>query len=192
MSCVMLLFRHLNQILFRPDDALIYFEEHHNSAMSSPDLEKLRTQDYVQSLRDRVRLLHGKVTLQHSPEQLWPALSNTDQVNAKAGLGPVTIFTREREIGGSELTVETRDLGFLDLSYEELPYEWTAPKYFWVERIYSKGPTHYVSFRVDLEQLHTGQTEVSVTIGLVPKLPYFLVKPKLKGILNSMLAAYGD
>ncbi len=160
--------------------------------MSKPDLESLRTQDYVVSLRERVRLLHGKVTLQHSPEQLWPALSNTDQVNAKAGLAPVTIFTRARKVGGSDLTVKTRDLGFLDLAYEELPYEWSAPNYFWVERIYSKGPTAYVSFRVELEALHTGQTEVSVTIGLVPKLPYFLVKLKLKGILKRMLEAYRE
>lgn len=160
--------------------------------MTQPDLEILRTQGYVQKLRDRARLLHDTVILQHSPEQLWPALSNTDQVNAKAGLAPITIFSRAREVGGSDLAVKTRDLGFLDLAYEELPYEWSAPRYFLVERIYSKGPTAYVSFRVELEALHTGQTEVSVTIGLVPNLPYFMVKPKLKSVLKRMLDAYRE
>lgn len=148
-----------------------------------------RSESYLQNLRARRKSLSARLSLELSPEQLWPIISNTDQVNAAAGMPAVTILTRALPQGGSELTVETQDLG-LPLRYEELPYEWSAPHFLRVERIYTQGPTLYICFEVQITPTANGGSEVLVQIQIVPKLPLFLLQPKLKAVLKNILKVY--
>jgi adenylate cyclase len=148
-----------------------------------------RSEAYIQSLRQRRRTLTGNVVLPQSPEVLWPIISNTDQIDAAAGMPAVHIQTRPVPEGGSELTIETRDLG-MSLRYEELPYEWSAPHSVSVERIYTQGPTLYICFEAQVKATAEGGAEITVQLHAVPKLPWFLLQPKLKQALKNILAVY--
>jgi adenylate cyclase len=148
-----------------------------------------RSETYLQALRKRRKTLSARMSFEHAPDLLWPIISNTDQVNAAAGMPAVTILTRALPQGGSELSVETTDLG-LPLRYEELPYEWSAPHFLRVERIYTQGPALYICFEVQLTPTANGGSEVLVQIHIVPKLPLFLLQPKLNGVLKSILKVY--
>ncbi|PKL74856.1 MAG: hypothetical protein CVV27_18355, partial [Candidatus Melainabacteria bacterium HGW-Melainabacteria-1] len=132
--------------------------------------EDLRSQSHIAALRERARTVTLSLELNHSPEVLWPFVSNTDMVNAETRLPPVTIRPRPTGVGGSELSVESTELG-LPMRYEELPYEWQRPLWLSVERIFVQGPAHYLRFETRLEALPEGRTRATLSLHVVPKLP---------------------
>lgn len=151
--------------------------------------EQIRDLSHVTQLRQRARIIQMELTLNHSLEALWPYLSNTDMVNREMALPPVRILARPTGKGGSELTVESRELG-LPIRYEELPYEWQAPDWLRVERLFTLGPVAYLCFETRLSPLTEGQTRASLSLAVVPKLPWLLLKPRVQQLLARMGQVY--
>lgn len=151
--------------------------------------EELRSQVYIESMRQKARTVSLKVRLKHSPAELWPYVSNTDMVNAQTALPAVQIYARPTGVGGSELTVESKDMG-MQIRYEELPYEWIVPEKLQVERIFSQGPAAYLRFACELKALPEGGTEATLSLSLVPKLPWFFIRGRLQTLLERMARVY--
>lgn len=141
---------------------------------------------YVQSLRARARTLTARLRLSHPPERVWPYVSNTDMINALSALPTIQVES------GSDgtLTVKSQDLG-LPIRYEELPYEWIAPHYLVVERLFSQGPIEYLRFESKLSPCEGG-TEAELSLSVVPKLPWMLLKPRVSQILGRQQKAYAQ
>jgi len=150
---------------------------------------ELRSERYLTSLRQAARQVQGSLRLPQSLEVLWPALSNTDVINAEAELEPVSFFPQPAPGGGTLLHVESRDLG-MKLAFAEFPYEWEKPHWLKVERVYSQGPIRYLCFEVRLSSLGPDETDVHVSIQLTPRLPWLFLKPRIQHILNKQLQVY--
>lgn len=153
--------------------------------------QELRSQAYVTSLRQRARTLSTQITLAHPPEAVWPFVSNTDMVNAQMHLPTVQVRSRPTGKGGSELSVESQELG-LPIRYEELPYEWQSPTWLSVERIFSHGPVSYLRFEARLEALADGRSEATLSIAVVPKLPWFFIRPRIQQLLERKRKVYAN
>lgn len=123
------------------------------------------------------------------PEQVWPFVSNTDTLNATIGLQAPAYRFEPADGGGTQMLVDTKEMIF-DLCYQELPYEWLAPNWFKVERFFDSGALEYLSFQVRLKGIGTRDTQVTVTLLYVPKLPGAVVGPIIKANLAKIKAAY--
>ncbi|HEY9843380.1 MAG TPA: DUF5939 domain-containing protein, partial [Candidatus Obscuribacterales bacterium] len=122
--------------------------------------------------------LTAQIELQHAPEVYWPIVSNTEIMNQKLGLNPTENSFRPTTFGGSEMYVETKAAG-ITMAYEEFPFEWQAPDFLAVERIFHKGLLKYLRFGIRLEALESG-TRLSFEMRYVPA----MAGPVVKGVLQ--------
>ncbi|HEY9841937.1 MAG TPA: DUF5939 domain-containing protein [Candidatus Obscuribacterales bacterium] len=144
------------------------------------ELEKLIAQ------AQRVRL---SCELEHAPAVLWPHLSQTDQINQIIGLQPTHNRFEPNSQGGATMQVSTREIVF-EQSYQEWPYEWQAPVWLRVDRVFNKGFLRYLGFHSKLEKTAGGGTRVSLELAYVPRLPNLIIKAVLKGKLEKLRQAY--
>ena len=98
------------------------------------DLEELRDPAYLKRTLSRSVRATTTFELKRSPAELWPFISNTDMVNRKMGLSAVTYSFRKNAAGGTFVHGRLR-AGPLMLDYEELPFEWLAPRFLRSDRI---------------------------------------------------------
>ncbi|PKL76465.1 MAG: hypothetical protein CVV27_10120 [Candidatus Melainabacteria bacterium HGW-Melainabacteria-1] len=148
----------------------------------------LSSQLRVEGLRSRARELSTELVLKHDRDTLWPYLSNTDMINARSKLPPVRILPMRSE---GQLIIESQDLG-LPIRYLELPYEWIRPGWLQVERIFTRGGAAYLRFALSLSDEGPGQTRARLSLAVVPKLPWLLLKPRLQMILNQLQRSYSE
>src|SRR3954453_6282997 len=80
------------------------------------------------------------VTVPHSPEELWPFVTDTSRIDRAVGLPPAT-FTRTEQAAGGEVDIgEYRVLGRMIARWIEHPFEWERPRRYAVVREYQAGP----------------------------------------------------
>lgn len=155
-------------------------------------LSPQREKEHVESLRKQAQFLSLSTELGQPPETYWPIVSNTDMMNQKLGLAPTENSFRPTSYGGSQLSVVTKSAG-LTLAYEEFPFEWLAPHYLSVERIFHKGPLKYLKFAIRLEAISRPQgpgTKVSFEMHYVPGLIGLVVKGILQMNLKQMIKVF--
>ena len=155
--------------------------------MTSP----LREKDQLESLRSQAQHVSASLDLRHSPATLWPLVSNTDMLNQQLGLSPTENSFRPTSYGGSQMSVETRAAG-ITMAYEEFPFEWQAPHFLAVERVFQQGAFKYLRFGIRLEALNQGGdgTRLSLLMDYVPNLPDPVVKDMLQLNLEQMLQVF--
>jgi class 3 adenylate cyclase len=119
-----------------------------------------RNPEYIARLEKRGLHLSGTVDLEHSPETLWPFLSNTDSLNARMGFLPVKYRFTEMPQGGTESVGFTFMYGF-PFWYDDLPFEWVTNKYFVETRVFHGGPVSYLKVTTTLDRLPSGGTRVT-------------------------------
>ncbi|HEY9839858.1 MAG: DUF5939 domain-containing protein [Candidatus Sericytochromatia bacterium] len=148
-------------------------------------IETLREPSVLQKWREQCLTVSAELVLTQPPETLWPIVSNTDMLNAKMGLNPTENQFSPATGGGSQMYVETQAAG-MKMAYEEFPFSWQAPVYFEVERVYHKGPLHYLRFEIRLAAEGTG-TRLTVAIHFVPALPAVAIKGMMQLNLGKMV-----
>ncbi len=79
------------------------------------------------------------MVLPHSRRELWPILIKTDWINRAIGLPPVDYDIQPLPEGGTRVTARAKMFG-LQLSWQELPFEWAEPKFYRVRRVFESGP----------------------------------------------------
>lgn len=89
------------------------------------------------------------------PERLWPMISDTNRINRAVGLSAWSFETKPAAGGGIVREGRTRAFG-LNISWDELPYEWRAPEQLGVERRYHSGPYSRIVITVTLEREGAG------------------------------------
>jgi len=119
-----------------------------------------RDPEYIARLENRGLRLSGTVDLEHSPETLWPFLSNTDSLNARMGFLPVQYRFQEVPQGGTESVGFTFMYGF-PFWYDDLPFEWVTNQYFVETRVFHGGPVSYLKVTTTLDRLPSGGTRVT-------------------------------
>ncbi|MCB9758464.1 MAG: SRPBCC family protein [Alphaproteobacteria bacterium] len=128
-------------------------------------------------------------------ERVWRVLSDTDRFNKVAELG--FRFESEPQPDGSvKRTGRARFLG-LDMTWEELPFQYRAPEWFRVVRRFHGTPAEEVVTTLRLRRTAKG-TDIRYTVAVTPRtiLARPLVslelntrtRPKLDRALNYMLA----
>lgn len=140
----------------------------------------------VTSLRASARFVSKSFLLSHSPERLWPILSNTDLMNQRLGLAEPEYRFENRSEGGTLMHVRSRE-GLLSLDYDELPYEWLAPAELWVERLFRGGAISYFRYGLRLTPMPEG-CRVEVSLGYVNRLPDFIVRRLICGNLEKLMS----
>jgi class 3 adenylate cyclase len=104
--------------------------------------------------------------LKSSPEQLWPALSNTDRINRIVGL-PEVRFRSFPLARGARREGNFKILG-MDITWDEFPFVFVAPKTISVLRRYHNGPLLEMESTSELRPVGTG-TEIVHTIRAKPR-----------------------
>jgi class 3 adenylate cyclase len=104
-----------------------------------------------------------------SRERLWPFVSDTDRINARAGLPPVT-YRVESEPGGAPRTIATMKRGPLRISWEEPPFTWEVPRRLSITRRFLNGP--FAVFSTSVQLLEDGDgTVLEHHVELEPRNP---------------------
>ena len=145
------------------------------AALVAKALQKSPSERYADAghlLAELTRLLHGETAsevchpsvpeplgtvfaatwewqLDSSPAELWPHVSNTERVNAAAGLPPVEYVTR-RDERGVKHRFGSFKLGWTRLSWEEHPFEWIEGRRFSILREFENGPFQWFVSTVEL------------------------------------------
>ena len=83
------------------------------------------------------------------PEALWPLVANTDRFNYDAGL-PREVNTGGDRSAGVPLQGVAVSAAGLRLQVTQRPFEWVAPQWFEVYRVFDRGPLHTFRVRVEL------------------------------------------
>ena len=73
------------------------------------------------------------------PEVIWPLVSDMQRMEEAVGMPAVEFSSVPTATGETRLHGETRQLG-MRLKWHEKPFEWVAPHYYRIERVYPKGP----------------------------------------------------
>ncbi|MCB1097770.1 MAG: adenylate/guanylate cyclase domain-containing protein [Verrucomicrobiae bacterium] len=106
--------------------------------------------------------LSWSTDLRSDPEELWPLLSNTSELNARLGLPEMEFEERDGNLYGSVGS------GLFRQEWVEAPWQWEAGKSLSAERRYSKGFAHAVRVRYLLEE-HEGGTRLTVHVEWLPR-----------------------
>ena len=72
-------------------------------------------------------------------EEVWAFLSDTERLNRAIALPPVRFVPRSDPAKKGYYDAEARALG-MKIAYEELPFDWVAPRYYQVQRKFPGGP----------------------------------------------------
>lgn len=96
----------------------------------------------------------------------WATLSDTDRFNRLAGLN----FTFEPAPAGSKVRRigRMRRLG-MDLSWDELPFVYEAPRWYKTRRIFHGGPAAEFSATLQLKESADGGTDIRYVVEVVPR-----------------------
>lgn len=104
------------------------------------------------------------------PEALWPLVSNTDRFNRDCGYPPVTIVPAPSS--GSEKITNARRIRAvvmgLVIEWDELAFEWLAPRRFAVNRTYHTGPVARMIMSCELLPRGGGGTKLIYELRLTP------------------------
>ena len=101
--------------------------------------------------------------LEMSPEQLWPLISDTSEVNRLLGLQKISLEEKNGKIFGKGR------LAFSDHEWEEIPWEWEYSGEIKITRIYSKGIVEYVRVHYILSKINDNATRLTVYSGCIPR-----------------------
>lgn len=101
--------------------------------------------------------------LDAAPERLWPLLADTSSFNQRLGVSEMKFVERGGKRYGS-----TVNGGFIQ-EWEEVPWEWEAPRGLSNVRLYTRGFAHLVRARYRLEPLGAGRSRLQVYFGWVPR-----------------------
>jgi class 3 adenylate cyclase len=106
-----------------------------------------------------------------SPEALWPLVSNTDRFNRDCGHPPIIAVPRTAARDDNVVTnarrLRTVVLG-VPIEWDELAFEWVAPRRFSVERRYYRGPLAKMVVTCELSPRAEGGTAVAYTVSVTP------------------------
>lgn len=138
--------------------------------------------------REQAARVERQLMLPATPAELWPYVSDTDQLNLRAGLNPTLNQLVPSAHGGSYLDVETR-LGGMQARYREQPFEWIAPHYLFVERLFEKGPLSWLRFEILLEAAEQG-CALTLRLDFDSKLPMAVSKPLMQHQLKKMQGVF--
>jgi len=93
--------------------------------------------------------------LKSSPEELWPLVSDTNRFNRDSGLPPMQLLGIENRVRRVKFKIP-----FVNVIWDEEPFEWTYPYRFGILRRYSAGPILEMRGDVRLEKLPSGGTKL--------------------------------
>jgi len=96
-----------------------------------------------------------KWDLSSSPESLWPLVSDTNRFNRDTGLPPMQLLGINNKV-----KLVRFQIPFIDIEWEEEPYEWTYPYHFGILRRYRKGPLEEMRVECQLERLQPSGTRI--------------------------------
>jgi class 3 adenylate cyclase len=115
--------------------------------------------------------------LRAPPAALWPLVSNTDRFNRDCGFPPVTIVpppSRPAGVAAPPISnarrLRTRVAG-VTIEWDELAFEWLAPRRFGVHRRYWRGPLARMTLSCELEPNATGGTTLTYDVRVTPSGP---------------------
>lgn len=89
--------------------------------------------------------------LKSSPEALWPLVSDTNRFNRDTNLPAVQLLGIENKIRRLKFKIP-----FINIQWDEEPFEWTYPYRFGVLRRYRTGPLKEMRVDCRLERLENG------------------------------------
>jgi class 3 adenylate cyclase len=127
--------------------------------------------------------------LRAPPADVWRFVSDTDRTNRVIGSRPVEYTPVEESSPTSARFVGHTSAGGLDLTYEELPFEWTQGRELRVERRMRGGLLESYALVWSLEPKGEG-TYVTVRLELVPR--YSILRPFVwlegRGVVGRLVA----
>ncbi len=92
------------------------------------------------------------------PERVWPLVADTDRWNRINGSAEVHYSPIEQGSPSSARFVAKTRAGGFELTYEEMPFEWSHQKTFGVHRRMRGGPVESYTWRVQLERTRADAT----------------------------------
>ncbi|MGE0788168.1 MAG: protein kinase [Sandaracinaceae bacterium] len=117
-------------------------------------------------LAGQPRVFDFRWSLQATPEELWPHVSNTERLNRAAGLDDVEwTHTEGDAYPGTEGRFRTAGI---ELRWKENPFEWIAPSRLGVVREYLAGPFEWLRSTVELTPTGAG-TELRHRVEMLPR-----------------------
>jgi class 3 adenylate cyclase len=116
---------------------------------------------------ERVLEFEFRWELESPPRQLWPLVTNTDQLDRAIGFAPVRYTSRYEPGRGVRTFVEGRKAGSTEVG-EEHPYEWVEPHRMGVLREYTQGPFRWLVSIVELLPRPAGGTTLVHRLQLEP------------------------
>jgi class 3 adenylate cyclase len=110
-------------------------------------------------------------------------------MNRRIGMPNVKYEFVPLPAGGTALVGRLKMLG-LPQEYLELPFEFSAPHYFLVERFYSKGLFKYLKVGTQLQEVAGGPTRATLYMEFVPRWFFLPVSGALAGKLRQFAAQF--
>lgn len=161
----------------------------HDYPLSESEALKLRGFTHLKQMRQQAKALEKSTTVPGLAADLWPSFSFTDFLNQMVGMSETHNFYLNRNYGNTWMHTQTKN-GGMNVAYEELPYEWSAPHHYRVERIYSKGPLKYLCFEVQLRAQGVENTQVSCTIHFVSRIPQAVASLLIQKEIQRFIKAF--
>lgn len=154
--------------------------------MAEPPGPRLLSPEDVRGLRAARRTLDQLVPSRHSAEQIWPYFSQVDLFNRAAGSSAVDYDVVPKAESASVIRGTSRKLG-LAMRYQELPYEWQAPRFVQAELFYETGPFRYLRIRGDYFE---EQSTVRYMVDYVARRRFGIAGLMARGILKKLVTIF--
>ena len=115
-------------------------------------------------------VVHTEITCEvpFPPRDVWPLMSKTDWINRVVGLPPIRYEIRPLPEGGSDVTARAKFFG-VELRWKEIPFEWMEEEFYWVQRIFERGPIKEGKMGIDFGGSSEGKTRVRIFSDFTPR-----------------------
>ncbi|MDQ3704965.1 MAG: hypothetical protein M3437_07050, partial [Chloroflexota bacterium] len=118
-------------------------------------------------MRHRTVTVRWRGTFPVPVDELWQLFSDTDRLDQAVGVPATNFHPTNLSEGRVGLAAQATYLGIL-FQWTELPYEWSAGRWFQVERAFSRAPlVRRVRTSASFRALAAGMTEVEVVADFV-------------------------
>jgi class 3 adenylate cyclase len=118
-------------------------------------------------------------TLNHTPDLVWPILSDTERFNEMSGL-PRYLLSETAQPDGLVRRVAQGRIARFDIQWEELPVEWVKEQYFFQRRLFLNGPLRHMDASLTLAPCDEG-AHATYRIAIAARHP--LIGPYVAGRL---------
>lgn len=124
-----------------------------------------------------------QLTLEATPDALWPYIADTDRLNRDVGMSPI-VHVDTGDLTNGRKTAQQTIRGVFVQQWTEEPFQWVRPVTYKTRRNYTRGLFHTIEQHLDMAETEAGLTQLDYQLSVEPR--YGFLRRLIDGSFKKM------